>query len=140
MKRFPFLTSILLTLALLGIFIFPAKSYGLSLKDELQNSEQIGFKTTKAPTFDSSLAITPYAMTEEVWDTYDVLVGLLNGEPVHGLIIEVRYKRLTFNKTYAQRPSTLISVTPIPDTGHSIDGFGMAFGSIETWRCNYDIS
>lgn len=84
---------------------------------------------------------TPYAraMTEEVWDTYLSLTGVLNGQPVQGKIIKVFYKRLTFNKSYTQLPSTLVSVEAIMDNNHYMEGIGMVYGSIETWRCNYSI-
>lgn len=79
-------------------------------------------------------------MTEEVWDTYISLTGVLNGKPVTGKILKVFYKRITFNRSYTQLPSTLVHVESIKDNNHYIEGIGAVYGSLETWKCNYSIN
>lgn len=80
------------------------------------------------------------AMTEEVWDTYKSFVGILGGQPVQGLIYDVTYKRITFNRYYEQTAPTWMYTVPTDDDGEYIPEYdAVGFGSYDLWKCNYDI-
>lgn len=80
------------------------------------------------------------ANSERVLNVYWTFSGLLNGQSVDNRIVYRDYKSLSFRNSYSTLPPTWVNTRATGSGGEyfsQVQAIGV--GSVETWRCNYQI-
>lgn len=80
------------------------------------------------------------ANSERVLNVYWTFSGLLNGQSVDNRIVYRDYKSLSFRNSYSTLPPTWVNTRATGSSGEyfsQVQAIGV--GSVETWRCNYQI-
>lgn len=80
------------------------------------------------------------ANSERVLNVYWTFSGLLNGQSVDNRIVYRDYKSLSFRNSYSTLPPTWVNTRATGSSGEyfsQVQAIGV--GSVETWRCNYQV-
>lgn len=80
------------------------------------------------------------ANSERVLNVYWTFSGLLNGQSVDNRIVYRDYKSLSFRNSYSTLPPTWVNTRATGSGGEyfsQVQAIGV--GSVETWRCNYQV-
>lgn len=80
------------------------------------------------------------ANSERVLNVYWTFSGLLNGQSVDNRIVYRDYKSLSFRNSYSTLPPTWVNARATGSSGEyfsQVQAIGV--GSVETWRCNYQV-
>lgn len=118
---------------------FPAAGFADGIVYNMRNDVQ----PVASPSNDLSYAsgtTARRANSERVLNVYWTFTGLLNGREVKDRIVYRDYKSLSFPNSYSTLAPTWVNTRATGSNGEyfsQVQATGV--GSVETWRCNYQI-
>lgn len=118
---------------------FPAASFADGVVCNMGNDVQPVASLSNDLLFASS-STARRANSERVLNVYWTFSGLLNGQSVDNRIVYRDYKSLSFRNSYSTLPPTWVNTRATGSGGEyfsQVQAIGV--GSVETWRCNYQI-
>lgn len=131
--------------AILGSFFlfvclcFPAASFADGITCNMRNDVQPVASLSNDLLFSSDPSACR-ANSERVLNVYWTFTGLLNGRSVQDRIVYREYKSLSFPNSYSTLAPTWVNTRATGSNGEffsQVQSIGV--GSVETWRCNYQI-
>lgn len=135
-------TKIKVILGPISLFVclcFPAAGFADGIVCNMRNDVQ-PVASLSNDLLSASGSTVRRANSERVLNVYWTFSGLLNGQSVDNRIVYRDYKSLSFPNSYSTLAPTWVNTRATGSNGEyfsQVQATGV--GSVETWRCNYQV-